>query len=629
MARGRSPAWSTTATAGFPSGFVPAICPARSPRCADWRRRRVAIRRTSRSTSTGSPPTRSSSRYCATRRSPAPSLRCRRRVPRRCCRSSTATPRRCGRSRRDDGTGPRWVARGAARRLERAGRRRLAVPRVGLALRSRGIRRRVRRDRMAAAAPDGVGRRSDDRRVSAVREGSQPGRVRLRPPLGVCCGPRAHPLLPEAPRRGAVHSRDRTAVARGARGARPGRDSPRGRPRGRLHEPGLLVGARELLPRGRPGGALGARLAPADGLPVPLDQPGLSHLRRLPGEPSQQAPLPGAPRAGRAGRAGSHHRDAGRRRHPGGAAARDVPPLPPHRRHQSVGTPLPERALLRARGGATPGLSVLRRGPAGRGGHRRHFQHPEGRHAVRPLLGRLPGPALPPLQRLLLRGHRALHRAGAPALRARCGRGVQAAPGLRRDRDGEHALDQRRPPARRRGGPSRGGAGARGRRGGVARGAHGAEAGPGRRLVSRAERALPWAVGALAVAYRLAYPLAIGPADESYLLFGARRVLAGEAIYRDFFEPLTPLAYQFYAVVLALGGETLRAARVADALVNAIGCGLLFVLARRIAGPAEAVVACVAFVMLALPCWPYASPHWLSTTLWLGVAAALLSERLS
>ena len=32
--------------------------------------------------------------------------------------------------------------------------------------------------------------------------------------------------------------------------------------------------------------------------------------------------------------------------------------------------------------------------------------------------------------------------------------------------------------------------------------------------------------------------------------------------------------------------------------------------------------------MLALPCWQYASPHWLSTTLWLGVAAVLLSERL-
>ncbi len=146
--------------------------------------------------------------------------------------------------------------------------------------------------------------------------------------------------------------------------------------------------------------------------------------------------------------------------------------------------------------------------------------------------------------------------------------------------------------------------------------------------MSRAERALPWVLGALALAYRLAYPLAIGPADESYLLFGAQRVLRGEVIYRDFFELLTPLAFQFYAGVLAIGGATLLAARVADALVNAIGCGLLFVLARRVAGPAEAVVASVAFVMLALPCWPYASPHWLSTTLWLGAAAALLSERL-
>jgi hypothetical protein len=88
--------------------------------------------------------------------------------------------------------------------------------------------------------------------------------------------------------------------------------------------------------------------------------------------------------------------------------------------------------------------------------------------------------------------------------------------------------------------------------------------------VSRVERALPWALGVLAVAYRLAYPLVIGPADESYLLFGARRTLDGNVIYRDFFEVLTPLAFQFYAAVLAIGGRTLLAARVAAAIVDGI-----------------------------------------------------------
>ena len=146
--------------------------------------------------------------------------------------------------------------------------------------------------------------------------------------------------------------------------------------------------------------------------------------------------------------------------------------------------------------------------------------------------------------------------------------------------------------------------------------------------MSRVERALPWALGALAVAYRLAHPLVIGPADESYLLFGARRILDGEVIYRDFFEVLMPLAFQFYAAVLAIGGRTLLAARVAAAIVDGIGCGLLVVLARRIAGPAEATLAAVAFIMLALPCFPHASPHWLSTTLWLATAAMMLSERL-
>lgn len=137
----------------------------------------------------------------------------------------------------------------------------------------------------------------------------------------------------------------------------------------------------------------------------------------------------------------------------------------------------------------------------------------------------------------------------------------------------------------------------------------------------------PVAVAAVAFVYLLLLPLTIGRADESHLLHGALRVLEGEVIYRDFFETLTPLSYYLFAGIYAVAGTTLLAARVGIALVEAIGCGLLFHLTRRVAGPLEALLASAIFVGLCIPAWQYASPHWLSTVLALGVAAWVLSDR--
>jgi hypothetical protein len=148
------------------------------------------------------------------------------------------------------------------------------------------------------------------------------------------------------------------------------------------------------------------------------------------------------------------------------------------------------------------------------------------------------------------------------------------------------------------------------------------------RVRERVARSLPWIVGLLTAAYQLAFPLVIGRADESVLLVGATRIMAGDALYRDFFEFLTPLGFYFHAAVFAIGGTTLLAARVAAAVANAVTTGLVFALARRIAGPLEAAVAALMVAVVCLPAWPYASPHWLSTTLQLGVASVLLSERL-
>ena len=141
-------------------------------------------------------------------------------------------------------------------------------------------------------------------------------------------------------------------------------------------------------------------------------------------------------------------------------------------------------------------------------------------------------------------------------------------------------------------------------------------------------RVLPYLVIAgLSFAYFLTYPLAIGRADESHLLYGAKRVLQGQVIYRDFFEVLTPLSYYLFAGIYRVAGTTLLAARVGIALIEAVGCATLFHLVRRVAGALEATLAVLLFAGLCIPTWPYASPHWISTTLALLVAAVTLAER--
>src|SRR5205823_11304496 len=95
-------------------------------------------------------------------------------------------------------------------------------------------------------------------------------------------------------------------------------------------------------------------------------------------------------------------------------------------------------------------------------------------------------------------------------------------------------------------------------------------------------------IAVVAFSYLISYPLVIGRADESHLLYGARRILEGQVIYRDFFESITPLAYYLFAVVYRVAGTTLFVARVVIALIEELGCALLFRLVARVAAPAEA-----------------------------------------
>jgi len=143
----------------------------------------------------------------------------------------------------------------------------------------------------------------------------------------------------------------------------------------------------------------------------------------------------------------------------------------------------------------------------------------------------------------------------------------------------------------------------------------------------RAAVLLPLLVAVGVFAYQLAFPPSLGVADETYTLYGAKRVLEGQAPYRDFFDFITPLSFYYFALAYVLGGVTLAAARTAMAAANAISGALVFVLARRVAGVPEAGLAALGFATGCLPVWQVVSQHWLSTTLCLATAAMLLSER--
>jgi hypothetical protein len=108
------------------------------------------------------------------------------------------------------------------------------------------------------------------------------------------------------------------------------------------------------------------------------------------------------------------------------------------------------------------------------------------------------------------------------------------------------------------------------------------------------------------------------------LLYGARRILEGQALYRDFFEFITPGSFYLFAGLFALTGPSYLAARLLMAAINATSCVLLFRLAARVAAPLEAALAVVLFIVICLTTFPFANPHWITTMLCLATASVLL-----
>jgi hypothetical protein len=135
------------------------------------------------------------------------------------------------------------------------------------------------------------------------------------------------------------------------------------------------------------------------------------------------------------------------------------------------------------------------------------------------------------------------------------------------------------------------------------------------------------AVGLTSFVYLLRFPPTLSSADESYMLYGAKRVLQGQAVYRDFFDFVTPGSFYLYAIAYALGGVSVTTARITTASLNALSAACTYFLTLHVASLGEALVSGLLVVVICVPVWNLASNHWMATAFSLATAAVLLSTR--
>lgn len=130
------------------------------------------------------------------------------------------------------------------------------------------------------------------------------------------------------------------------------------------------------------------------------------------------------------------------------------------------------------------------------------------------------------------------------------------------------------------------------------------------------------------IAYVLFMPWVLGASDEGYYLYHAVRLLRGEVLYRDVSELITPLYIDGMALLFRIFGPRMATARVAAAVIQA-GLVVLVYLCCRAVGVRRTLAGAMALLhpAIAMPVWPYATPHWLGTLLVLLLLLLALDRR--
>lgn len=152
-------------------------------------------------------------------------------------------------------------------------------------------------------------------------------------------------------------------------------------------------------------------------------------------------------------------------------------------------------------------------------------------------------------------------------------------------------------------------------------------------MTTRARRSavdLVWAL--LLVVATLVYlgtlPRNLNPSDEAVHLYEAKRLLAGQVMYRDIFEIITPGWMYLMAALFWLFGTDIVTARLGMAVLHAGTAVLIGLTCRRLhIRPTLAWATAIAYLALCQAAWPIASQHWLSTLLCVAALHVLLSDR--
>ncbi|MCH2172032.1 hypothetical protein MK489_14695 [Myxococcota bacterium] len=143
---------------------------------------------------------------------------------------------------------------------------------------------------------------------------------------------------------------------------------------------------------------------------------------------------------------------------------------------------------------------------------------------------------------------------------------------------------------------------------------------------------IDWAVGlglvaAVALCLQL-LPHPVGHSDEGYFLQHARRILMGQAAFRDFHEQYTPLAYYLMALPMALFGISNLMTTLVMTAVHAGITLLMYVVGRQL-GLSRALAGSGACLHLALsfPAWPMATGHWFAALFSMLILESLSRQR--